>query len=121
MGSGKVSAMMKRVLMASAIVLILATTAACFGPKPTVLTHELQPPEQPGQPWVLYATVENRGRGEGQVAVTARLLDPETGDVLAENETTAQFRGHETITVAIELQPPTDGPFEEEVEAEYPT
>lgn len=112
---------MTRLLLIGAIVAIGLGTAACFGPKPTVVSHELQPPEQPGQPWVMYATVENRGRGEGQVAVSARLLDPETGDVLAENEITARFQGHETITVAIELDPPTDGPFEEQIEAEYPT
>lgn len=112
---------MSRLLLIAAIVVLGVTAAACFGPKPTVLSHELEPPEQPGQPWVMYATVENRGRGEGQVAVTARLIDPTTGDVLAENEVTAQFRSHETITVAIDLQPPMDGPFEERVEAEYPT
>lgn len=112
---------MNRFLLVAAMVLLGIAASACLGPKPTVLSHELQPPEQPGQPWVMYATVENRGRGEGQVAVTARLIDPATGDVLAENEVTAQFLGHETITVAIELQPQTDGPFEEQVEAEYPT
>ncbi len=112
---------MSRWLLIWAIVVLGISTAACFGPKPTVLGHELRPPEQPGQPWVMYATVKNRGRGEGQVAVTARLLDPRTGDVVAEGERTAQFRGHETITVAIELQPSTNGPFEEQVEAEYPT
>ena len=113
--------MMTRILPIAAVVLLAVSTAACFGPKPTVLSHELEPPEQPGQPWVIYVTVENRSRGEGQVAVTARLIDPATRDVLAENEVTAQFRGHETITVAIELQPQTAGPFEEQVEAEYPT
>ncbi len=113
--------MKRRIVAITLVALVGLLTAACFGPKPTVVSHELSPPEQPGQPWVMHAMVKNRGSGEGQVAVTARLIDPQTGTVVSANETTVIMQGHETTMVAIDLQPPTDGPFDEEVEAEYPT
>lgn len=112
---------MRRLLLTASIVALSVAMVACFGPKPTVLSHELEPPAQAGQPWVMRVTVENRSRGSGQIAITVRLRDPDTGAVLAQDEATPELRGHQTITVAIELRPAGDGPFREEVDAEYPT
>ncbi len=90
----------------------------CSGPQPQVLDVQLIGPLGPGQPYRVEATVSNRGRGHGEVAVTFRLRDRTTRQTV-EEERRAQLQPGETVRVAaLILAPP--GSYEPEVQVEYP-
>jgi hypothetical protein len=112
--------MMLRIAAITALVALAIGLAGCMGPNPEVVSHELRLPQQPGDPYIMIVTVANNGRGDGEIEVTARLRSPDSGQIVAEESKTAQIKGHETIDVAVELHPSTEGPFQETVEVTYP-
>lgn len=90
----------------------------CSGPQPAVTGVQVRPPDAPGAPYVLEASLENRGRGQGQVAVTGRLIDRATGRTYEESART-DLAPRERSIVAIPFNAPP-GEYEGEVEALYP-
>ena len=94
--------------------------AACYGPKPTVQRQQLRPPSGPNEPYTLFVTIENQNGGEGQAAVTARLLSKSTGETVAQSDETVELQSHETVQVMLELRPSTDGDYNATVEVHYP-
>jgi hypothetical protein len=112
---------MSRTVAACALIVAGALLmTGCLGPKPTVVTHELREPQQPGDPYVMLVTVHNRGRGEGEISVTVSLRVRGGSDVVATGQEDVQLRGHATAQVAIELHPGAPGPYDAQVEAVYP-
>jgi hypothetical protein len=112
---------MSRVVATCALLAACALLlTACLGPRPTVVAYELREPQQPGDPYMMFVTVHNRSRGEGEISVEVSLRVQGGSDVVATGQDDVQLRGHETAQVAIELHPGAPGPYDADVEAVYP-
>jgi hypothetical protein len=111
--------------MARALLPLFAALAAaflwvtnCSGPQPSVVDVRVTEPEMPDQPYLVEATVRNRGPGHGQINVVVRLRDMDTGDTF-QDERQVQLDVGETARVVAEIMAPA-GSYEPEVEVEYP-
>jgi hypothetical protein len=93
--------------------------ARCSGPQPEVVgSASVTPPAQPGQPYVVAATVVNHGPGHGQVEVTFRLKDAATGQVYQRQEQVNLEPGEQSRVVGSIAAP--EGSYAPEVEVQYP-
>lgn len=111
---------MSRRLLPLLLIACALALVGCLGPRPTVVGHELRPPQQPGDPYVMIVTIKNRGRGNGEVSVDVALKSPDTGVTVAAGDKQIQMKGHETTQVAIELYPGAPGPYEASAGVTYP-
>jgi hypothetical protein len=111
---------MKR--LAGGVVLAVAVawlwTAQCSGPMASVVETQVEPPDAPGAPFRLAATVQNGGSGHGQVSLTFRLRDKASGRTY-ENQEKASLDEHETTVITSEIHAPL-GQYEPDVQVEYP-
>jgi hypothetical protein len=100
--------------------LVLATlvlaTAACRGPRPTVVSSSLRP-SATGES-VVEAVIENAGGGEGEVRVEATLHAENRAVERASQEVT--LRPHERVRVLIPVHVAADGGYRLAVTARYP-
>jgi hypothetical protein len=87
---------------------------ACAGPRPSVESSWLEP--RPGG-YVAAATVRNGG-GEGEIQVSFRLRDLDSGRTVQFSETAQVRRGEEVEVRAFVQAPP--GRWTLEAESEYP-
>ncbi|MEW6270336.1 MAG: hypothetical protein AB1689_13685 [Thermodesulfobacteriota bacterium] len=99
--------------------------AACRGPEPQVVRHDVQTSAD-GRTVRVAALLENRGGGSGQVAVTATLSERASGLVVGRAEREVELAPHERQAVAIDV-PLAHGPapldpaqLEVHVDAQYP-
>lgn len=99
------------------LLLALAVTAACLGPKPHVRSAEVAPPEAGKANATV--VVANEGSGDGQIEVKVTLRQ---GDrVVGRAEKTTELRSRETVTVVVEVEVPDDaGDLTIEAEVVYP-
>jgi hypothetical protein len=102
------------------LMLLLPGILGCAGPRPVVTRQELRPPESPGGPYTLFVSVTNRGRGEGQADVIARLRSRATGRTEAQANEQVDLKPHETVPVALQLRPPAPGDYDATAEVHYP-
>jgi hypothetical protein len=110
----------KRLAGAALLATLLPALTGCPGPKPVVVRQDLHEPERPGEPYRLIVEIENRGRGEGEAEVIARLRPRGSAETAAQETQPVQLNGHETARIDIPLRPTGTGPFDAEVEAQYP-
>jgi hypothetical protein len=105
-----------------AIVLLICAgcLVACYGPNPIILRQELRPPSAPNEPYTLAVTIANQNGGEGEAAVTARLLSKRTGETAAQSNEMVELRAHETVQLVLDLQPAAAGEYDATVEIQYP-
>ena len=100
--------------------LVLATlalaTAACRGPRPTVVSSSLRP-SATGES-VVEAVVENAGGGEGEVLVEATLRSEGAPVERAHQE--VMLRPRERVRVHLPVHVSADGSYRLEVTARYP-
>jgi hypothetical protein len=94
--------------------------AGCRGPDPAITRQELRPPAAEGAPYQAVLTVENKGGGEGEIAITARIRARATGQTAAQRAETLDLLPHETTEVILELRPTVPAPFDLSTEARYP-
>lgn len=113
-------ALAKLSALALTLALTLALATGCRGPAPSVLRQELRAPEAPGAPYRAIVTVMNKGGGEGQVAVTARLHAPGASATAAQAEAAVELGPRESLDVTIELRPSAPPPYELTVQVDYP-
>lgn len=112
--------MNRRARKAFSLAALALCLVACRGPDPAVLSEELEPPAAEGAPYRAVVTVENRGRGEGAIEVTARLRTRATGQTAAQRAEMVDLMAHEKVSVVIELRPALPAPYDLAVEAKYP-
>jgi hypothetical protein len=110
----------ERLAAAALLLIYLPALAGCPGPKPVVVRQELHEPERPGEPYRLVVEIENRGRGQGEAEVIARLHPRGSAETVAQETQPVQLNGRETARIEIPLRPTGPGPFDAEVEAQYP-
>jgi hypothetical protein len=110
----------KRTAIALALLAVAPVLAGCPGPKPVVVRQQLQEPEKPGEPYRLVVEIENRGAGEGQAKVVARLCPRGGGETVAQATQEVDMRGRETVRIDLPLQPTRPGPFDATVDVGYP-
>jgi hypothetical protein len=105
-------------MRARAVVLasLVFATAACRGPRPTVVSSTLRP-ALGGEPYV-EAVVENTGGGEGEVLVEATLRSDSA--VVDRADQAVTLRAHERVRVRIPVHVSPDGPTRLEVTVRYP-
>lgn len=102
-----------------AAALIALWVVQCSGPRPEVVgAPSVRVPEQPGQPYVVEATVRNAGPGHGEIQVTARLRDRASGRTYQETDRT-QLEAGDEARVAIPIHAP-QADYEPRIEIEYP-
>lgn len=97
---------------------IFGWTRQCVGPEPAVKETRVQPPEQPGQPYVIEATIKNSGDGDGSVDIEARLIEKQTRKSYATNSSIYLHAG-ETVVVSLDVNAP-EGDYDARVRAQYP-
>ena len=100
--------------------LVLATfvlaTAACRGPRPTVVSSSLRP-SATGES-VVEAVVENAGGGEGEVQVEATLHSDR--EVVDRAHQDVALRAHERVRVRIPMHVTADASYRLQVTVRYP-
>lgn len=89
-----------------AILLVLATCAACRGPEPVVTRQTLLAGDA-DEPLRVEAVVENRSSGSGQVAVVADVTERGSGRLLARESKEIELDGHGSQGVVLELHVPS--------------
>ncbi len=72
---------------------------SCAGPRPRLVELRATAPHEGEKSWTLDATVENRGPGEGEIAVSFRLIDPATGEVWERSAESGLLRGRTSHVV----------------------
>jgi hypothetical protein len=110
-------------LRLGALVLALVGVAAlwvanCSGPRATVNDVRLIAPATDGAPYRVEATIANTGGGHGELAVTVRLRDEQTGRTV-ETERKVELEEHETTLLIADLPAPA-GSYTPTVEVVYP-
>jgi hypothetical protein len=107
-------------LATAALVLVTLALwiANCSGPQPRVSDIRLQAPAGEGEPYAVQAVVENRGWGEGEVGITARLRDRASGRTLQQDESLHLQKGEVAQVLVLIAAPKAD--YTPELEAEYP-
>lgn len=93
-------------------------TQRCSGPQPEVSDLRLEEPPEEGAPYRLEAIVRNEGPGHGQVEVTFRLMNKQTGETISEEKQARLKAGERTLVLAEIHAPRAD--YEPRVEVEYP-
>jgi hypothetical protein len=99
------------------LLILMAGTTACRGPRPTVAEQKTVSPARPGAPYSVIATLRNDGAGEGQVAVEVQLV--------AADGTTYRQSGkvdlepHERTVVTLHVAAPP-GTYATRVTTRYP-
>jgi hypothetical protein len=93
---------------------------ACRGPDPAVIGQAIEPPASEGAPYKAAVTVENKGGGEGQIEIIARLRARATGRTAAQRSEMVDLLPHEKLEVILELRPALPAPYDLSVEASYP-
>ena len=96
---------------------LFALSMACTGPKPEVKDVSVKPDENEKGKYNVQVVVENKGRGEGQAKVVARLVD-ESGRSYQKEEQ-VDLKSHEITSTTIEIHAPV-AKYVPEVEVEYP-
>jgi len=101
------------------VVAAVLWVSQCSGPKPMLVgSPQVEPPDQPGDPYRVRTTVRNSGPGHGEVRVTVRLIDSASGEAYQKDDT-LQLQPSETARVVVEIPaPPSD--YEPDVEVESP-
>jgi hypothetical protein len=79
-------------------------SANCTGPRPHVVSTQLQAPVNAGDPYIARAMVENRDGHGGSVSVQFRLLD--SAGHRFEAQKTVQLESHEHLNVSAEIYAP---------------
>jgi hypothetical protein len=97
---------------------VLLWSQQCTGPRPRVISTEIQEPASEGDPYVVRAVVENTGRGEGQVSVDFRLES--AGGVQYEATKTVDLNGHDRLTVSQEVFAPSGAEYQLSARVQYP-
>jgi hypothetical protein len=105
-------------MRARAVVLasLVLATAACRGPRPTVVSSRLRP-SGTGES-VVEAVVENTGGGEGEVLVEATLRSESA--MVDRVDQAVTLRAHERVRVSIPMHVSPDGSYRVEVTVRYP-
>lgn len=98
----------------------VVSLSACGGARPVVTRTDLRPPSAPGQPYVLVVTVNNQNSGEGQAAVIARLITPDTGQTAAEANQDVDLNANETVDVVLQMYPAAPGDYRPDVQVQSP-
>lgn len=115
---------MARLLLAGLLVLVAAGLTACLGPKPSVVDVQKQPPAGPSDPYRIQVLIENTGPGDGQIAVTVRLVDKRTQQTVIYDDQEVQLDKDERQSVNFEESLPPNAPpadqIDVQVEAHYP-
>jgi hypothetical protein len=97
---------------------VLLWTQECTGPRPHLVSTEVQEPASEGDPYIVRAVIENTGRGEGHVSVDFRL---ESADGERYEATrTADLTGHERLTISEEVFAPSGGEYRLSAKVHYP-
>jgi hypothetical protein len=99
-------------------VLTFLWASECSGPSPEVVSAELEEPASEGDPFVVRAVIENRGRGPGTVSVEFRLR-AEDGQTF-KTKTVVDLESRETITVSEEIHAPPGAEYEASARVDYP-
>jgi len=89
----------------------------CAGPRPEVTAVEIAPPDAAGASYVVRVTVQNRGRGTGQVEIDATLRDARGTSF--EASTTVELAGHATEVALLEFAVP-EGEYRAAATVVYP-
>jgi hypothetical protein len=100
------------------VVLAVLWTANCSGPQPKVVEASIRAPENPDHPYSVSAVLSNDSRGRGQVSVTFRMKDKDSG-LEYEQETSAELKPHDRVVVQTEIDAP-EGDYTLDVEVNYP-
>jgi hypothetical protein len=115
---------MARLVLAGLLVIVAAALTGCLGPKPEVVSVQTQPPASASDPYRVHVLIANKGPGDGQVAVTLRLVDKRNGQTLHYDEQDAQLAKDEQLRMDFEEMLPADAPpadqIDVQVEAQYP-
>jgi hypothetical protein len=111
---------MRALLRRLVVLALLPGVLGCTGPRPVLTRQELRPPRSPGSPYLLFVTITNRSRGEGQADVIARLRFRATGRTAAQANQHVDLKPHETVPVALELRPAAPGDYDVTTEVHYP-
>jgi hypothetical protein len=117
-------ALTARLLLAGLLVLVAGGLTACLGPKPSVVEVQKQPPAAPSDPYRIQVVIQNTGPGDGQVAVSVRLVDKRTQQTVVYDDQEVQLDKDERQSVNFEETLPPNAPpadqIDVQVEAEYP-
>jgi len=110
-------------LRLGALLLVLVGVAAlwvvnCSGPRASVRDVRLIEPASDGAPYRVEATIANTSGGQGEVAVTVRLRDQQTGRTV-EADRKLDLEEHETTLLVADLPAPR-ATYTPSVEVVYP-
>ena len=104
-------------ILAVAVIAVL-WVANCSGPQPAVSDVRLIAPQSDGAPYRVEATIRNTSRGHGEVAVTVRLREEQTGRSI-ETDRKVDLDPHETTLLVADVAAPP-GNYAPDVQAVYP-
>src|SRR5436309_1134131 len=74
------------------LLLLAGLLTGCLGPQPVVVSVQAQPPTQAGAPYLVQVIIENRGLGDGQVGVSIRLVDKQSGQTVVYDQQRVNLR-----------------------------
>lgn len=90
----------------------------CSGPRAEVRGLRVQAPQSQGDAYHLSATIVNTGPGHGEVQVTFKLRDQQTGQTY-QSQDMVTLEGGETAVATADINAPP-GHYTPEVQATYP-
>ncbi len=100
------------------VALVMLAGACLYGPDPAVVSQRLL--QERGGSYVVLVGIQNRNGGQGQVAVTARLVTRASGETAAETTEYVSLDPHERVALRIQLEPAARGPYRPSVKVRYP-
>lgn len=97
---------------------------ACIGPKPEIRGVNARPKPGPVSAYEVAVTVENKGSGDGEVELVARLTEKDSGLSFQES-VKFELKAHETTSKMVTIRVPDEtrapaSQFQVEAEVEYP-
>ena len=99
------------------VIALFPLLMACTGPKPELKDVSVKADDNEKGKYTVQVVVENKGRGEGQAKVVARLIDPSGRSYQKEEQ--VDLKSHEITSTTIEIHAPV-ADYRPEVEVAYP-
>jgi acyl dehydratase len=99
------------------LMMLVAVTAACFGPRPLIDQQKTLAPAHPGDPYTVRLRLRNNGPGEGQVEIEVQLVAAD-GTTYRQSDK-VDLEANERTVVTLHVAAPV-GDYETRVTTRYP-
>jgi hypothetical protein len=99
------------------LLILIAGTTACRGPRPIVDDQQTLAPARPGAPYTVVARLRNDGPGEGQVQVEVQLVAPDGTTYRQSGKVDLEAHERTVLTLHVDAPP---GNYVTHVSTRYP-